>query len=102
MIAVKFHRLAAQELRDADSWYQKREAAIAGRFLNAVDAAAIRIGEDPDSLPIERRHFRAISVRRFPYRLIFERLSADQVLVVAVAHTSRRPGYWIRRKDKST
>jgi plasmid stabilization system protein ParE len=98
MIAVVFHRLAAQELRAADSWYRKREAAVAGRFLNAVGAAAVRIGEDPDSLPIERRHFRSVRVRRFPYRLIFERYGADRALVIAVAHTSRRPGYWLRRK----
>ena len=102
MIAVTFHRLAAKELRAADSWYRQSDAAVAGRFLNAVEAAAVRIGDDPDSLPIERRHFRSIRVRRLPYRLIFERLGADRVLVIAVTHTSRRPGYWLRRHAEPT
>ena len=39
MIAVKFHRLAAKELRGADAWYRQRDAAVAGRFLNAVEVA---------------------------------------------------------------
>jgi hypothetical protein len=99
MIAVRFHRLASRELKSAYAWYRVRDVRIADRFLAAVDLAAMRIGRDPDSLPVERKHFRAVRVRRFPYRLIFERFGADQALVIAVAHTSRHPGYWRRRKS---
>ncbi len=33
----------------------------------------------------------------FRYALIFE-LLADEILIVAVAHTSRRPNYWLNRR----
>jgi len=36
-------------------------------------------------------------VRRFSYVLYYEVLDPTQVLIYAVAHTSRRPGYWLRR-----
>lgn len=32
-------------------------------------------------------------LRRFPYGVVV-RESADEVLVIAFAHTARRPGYW--------
>ena len=57
-----------------------------------------RIVADPDSLPQVWGGFRRIRVRRFPYVLFFKRLDAQTVGVYAVAHTSRRPGYWRRRR----
>jgi hypothetical protein len=35
-------------------------------------------------------------LRRFPYAVIV-RESAEEILVIAFAHTARRPGYWRRR-----
>ena len=98
MIELSFQRLAAGELRAAHAWYAARDPAVAARFLHNVDQSAGRIVADPDSHPIDRKHFRWVRVRRFPYVLIFEHQEPGRVLVVAVAHTSRRPGYWRRRK----
>ena len=97
MIPVEFHRLAANELRAASHWYAKRSPETAVRFELAVEAAVMRIRTDPDALPIERRHLRWVRVRRFPYRLIFEHREPQRLVVIAVAHASRRPGYWRRR-----
>jgi hypothetical protein len=36
-------------------------------------------------------------VNRFPYNVVY-RIRDDDIYVVAVAHTSRRPNYW---KDRS-
>ena len=35
-------------------------------------------------------------LRRFPYAVVV-RESAEEVLVIAFAHTARRPGYWRHR-----
>jgi hypothetical protein len=43
---------------------------------------------------------RHVSLRRFRYRLVFFEL-ADEVRVVAVAHTRRKPGYWKDRLPRS-
>lgn len=97
MIVVRFHRLATREMRAAHAWYFQRDPQVAGRFLIAVDVALARVAKDPDSLAVERGSYRSIMVPRFPYRLIFEHLQSELVLVIAVAHTSRRPSYWSRR-----
>jgi hypothetical protein len=36
-------------------------------------------------------------LRRYPYLLYYARTDPAQVTVFAVAHASRRPGYWLRR-----
>lgn len=98
MITVRFHRLAAAELRKARTWYADRNVDVAKRFLLAVDAAVRRIENDPKAHPVELQEIRWVRVSRFPYRLIFECPAEDRVLIIAVAHTSRRSRYWRRRK----
>ncbi len=98
MITVSFHRLAAEELRKAHAWYATRDSGVADRFQKAVDDAVTRICQDPDAQPALLKHFRWVRVRRFPYRLIFERADEDRILILAVAHTSRRSRYWRGRK----
>lgn len=93
-VHVELHRLAARELRAVHARYLAASPDVARRFLDAFDAAVARIRAEPETHPIERRNFRWVRVRRFPYRHIFESTSPDAVLVLAVAHTSRRPGYW--------
>lgn len=95
---VRFHRLARRELRASHAWYRQRDTNAAEKFLAGVDDAIARVEADPDSHPIERGPYRWVRIRQFPYRLIFERHGIDTIFVIAVAHTSRRPGYWVRRR----
>ena len=99
MIAASFHRLAAEEMRKAHAWYAARDLGVADQFQQAVDDAVTRICNDPDAQPVALKQFRWARVRRFPYRLVFERTDENRVLIIAVAHTSRRPQYWRRRKE---
>lgn len=41
--------------------------------------------------------YRRVLTTRFPYALI-HRTPPDEIVIVAVAHTSRRPGYWRDRE----
>ena len=95
---VRIHGSARQELRDATRWYLDHDVGTAVRFLDALDEAIFRIGEDPDSLPFEHKHFRWIRIRHFPYRLIFEHPTPLEVMIIALVHTRRRPGYRLGRK----
>ena len=95
---VLFHRLAAREYRAARDWYAARSPEVAQRFQLAVERAVNRIATNAERLPVLVRKFRWARVGRFPYVLIVHATPPDAMIVVAVAHTSRRPGYWRRRK----
>ncbi|HUQ71928.1 MAG TPA: type II toxin-antitoxin system RelE/ParE family toxin [Planctomycetaceae bacterium] len=94
---IEFHQLALAELRDAQRWYRTKSRETAERFLTRVDQAIERLVADPESLPLIGRDNRSIRVPRFPYLLVY-RIQPNGPFVVAVAHTSRRRGYWSRRK----
>ncbi len=95
---VVFHRLAAREYRLARDWYAARSADVAERFRAAVDRAVDRVSTKRAMLARLGTSYRWVRVKRFPYVLIFREVSPDLVRIVAVAHTSRRPGYWRRRR----
>lgn len=94
---VVFHQLAAREYRSSRDWYDARSDSVAERFRIAVDRAVARVEAEADALPVLSGPYRWLRVRRFPYLLIFRRKSPEVIVIVAVAHTSRRPGYWRRR-----
>jgi mRNA-degrading endonuclease RelE of RelBE toxin-antitoxin system len=97
MTSVRFHQLAADELKEIYQWYDEQNKDISSSLSEAIGDAKNRISQDPLSHEIEIKHFRWVKVRRFPYRLIYEILDDERTLILAVAHTSRDPGYWKTR-----
>jgi toxin ParE1/3/4 len=94
---VAFHQLALREFDEACAWYDKESPIASERFKVAVEAATERIRRSFESLPRFSGEYRWVRVERFQYILVFRRRTDRETLVVAVAHTSRRPGYWRRR-----
>ena len=99
MAAVVFHRLASRELSAATAWYSERSVDTQVRFRRSILHAVDRIASDPLAHPnIASGPYRYVRVRQFPYVLIYRMRTDGVAFVVAVAHTSRRPEYWRRRK----
>ena len=96
-ITVRYLRLASREYAKARRWYSRRSPRAAQRFADAVDKAVQEISNAPNRWPVYQGPYRWIRPRRFPYTLYYRILDADNVLIVAVAHDRRRPGYWMRR-----
>jgi plasmid stabilization system protein ParE len=95
---VEFHRLARKEYDNARLWYAERSENAAARFKKAVDDAITRISQHPNAWPRYSGVDRWVRVRRFPYIVVFREREPNLMVVVAVAHTSRRPSYWRHRK----
>ena len=95
--AVSFNRLAVIDYREARDWYGARSEEVAVRFVDAVDAAVRRITNAPDSLPVLSGKYRRVRVEKFPHSLVYYERTELDIRIVAVAHPSRRPGYWRRR-----
>jgi len=58
------------------------------------------IVEFPESAPEIASGIRKCVLRKFRFSLIYS-IERDSLLVLAVAHQSRRPGYWFRRVGRS-
>ena len=96
MKPVVFHCEANVELVAATKYYECQRSGLGREFLHAVHALLGRVSLNPQGFGFNVAPVRACRVGRFPYRLIYEELP-DAVVVTAVMHTSREPGYWKNR-----
>jgi plasmid stabilization system protein ParE len=94
---VRFHRLAAREYEEARTWYERRGTGLGDEFAEETDRAIARIANDPYRRPVCFGRFRRVRLGRFPYSLYYYVVDPSRILVLAVAHARRRPGYWRRR-----
>jgi plasmid stabilization system protein ParE len=93
---VRFHPAAQAELRSARNWYHKRNPLAAAGFIQEVEKGISKIAEAPARYPTADHGTRSLVLDRFPYRIIY-RTGDTEIVVVAVAHQKRRPGYWRSR-----
>ena len=84
------------EAEAAARWYAERSATAAAVFSDEMDAAESAIARLPDAWPRFDDNTRRYLLRRFPFSVIY-RVESRRVLIVAVAHGLRRPGYWKSR-----
>ncbi len=90
---IELSRHAAGELSASFDWYLERSPAAAEGFLNAVDTAMRVVAESPEIWPEFEAGTRRYVFERYPFSLIFG-FDGNRVFVHAIAHQSRKPGYW--------
>jgi plasmid stabilization system protein ParE len=93
MSSYSYHPAADAEYLDAFRRYGASSLPAALGFERAVEDAIQKIAAMPQAYPAYDRRHRTFKLRNYPYFLVY-RDEADGVLIVAVAHTARRPGYW--------
>jgi hypothetical protein len=95
--ANSFHGDAARELEEATVFYESRVAGLGRSFLEEVESTISLIERFPNAGATISRNLRRVSLDRFPYSIVYRR-SAEMLVIIAVAHHRRRPGYWRARK----
>jgi plasmid stabilization system protein ParE len=92
----RVHSAAWHDFDEAEEWYAKRSTDAAHRFSVAVDDALVSIARFPERWPRYLHQTRRYLLEEFPYSVVYiDR--PNEVLILAVAHHKRRPGYWRRR-----
>ncbi|HEV7671726.1 MAG TPA: type II toxin-antitoxin system RelE/ParE family toxin [Thermoanaerobaculia bacterium] len=94
---------ASFELADASDWYDGRAVGLGDRFLDEAESAFSLIEENQELgslwllewIPPGVRHF---PLQTFPYSIVY--VLEPRLVVVAVAHASKEPRYWIDRLEE--
>lgn len=89
----RFVSAAEEELTTAAVFYEKQRAILGDEFLEAVEAAVDQLLILPGLGRRIEADYRVFVMRRFPYSIVYQE-SANEIVIVAIAHHSRRPGYW--------
>ncbi len=91
--SVDFDVAARAEFDSAFDWYAQRSLGAAIGFAAEVDAAVELIAADPARYPRSYGGCQYCALHRYPYLVIYHR-TQDKVVVVAIAHAKRSPGFW--------
>lgn len=103
MPPIRSHPEADEEAEAAAVWYESRQKSLGGDFLDELDRAFTLITESPTTWPVWPGMPKTLGIRRFllsrfPYGVAYE-VTGSEIVVYAVAHLARKPGYW---KDRLT
>jgi len=94
---LKFHREARADLREGRAFYRRHSPLASVAFAHEIENALRAIAEAPFRYPSGEHGTREMVIpRRFPYTVVYK-IRGDVIIVVAIAHQSRRPGYWHHR-----
>jgi toxin ParE1/3/4 len=92
-----FHPQALTEYAEAVQYYAQQRAEIAQAFIDAIENTIYRIREAPVRWPLVEGNVRRCLTRKFPYAILYK-TQPEHILILAVMHASREPGYWKDRQ----
>jgi len=95
--SVELHEDAAREFVSAFEWYFARNETVAARFSQEVTDAIKNIAQFPERYPEYSHQSSRFVLHHFPFVIVYRELP-NSLQILAVAHTSRRPGYWKNRR----
>lgn len=93
MLPVEFHSEARLDFDESWSWYASKDTAAAIRFIASLEVALASIAEDPSQFGNPEESLRELPLKKFPFRVIY-RFDDQRIIVIAIAHTRRRPRFW--------
>lgn len=97
MIPIRFHAAARSELADEVLYYAEIDRRLGARLLEAVQRAISLAAEFPDIGTPYLFRTRRVFPKRFPFSVVYVH-RRNEILVIAVAPFSRKPGYWRSRR----
>ena len=97
MTRYRYLPSSREELNEAAAFYEASVPGLGEAFLDDVERAIETVRESPGIGASMGRGFRKSILRRFPFTIVYARRD-EEIVIVAIAHQRRRPGYWRGRQ----
>lgn len=92
-MSFRFHPDAEEELSEAIQYYEEVEPGLGLDFAVDVYSAIQRAVTYPRAWLLLEGEVRRSLTRRFPYGVLYAE-EDNGILIIAVMHLHREPGYW--------
>jgi toxin ParE1/3/4 len=87
---------AQEEFFEAILRYDREQPGLGSEFDQSIELVINAILENPTLWRKRPDGHRRVNCKRFPYYLAYY-IRAETIVIAAVAHASRKPGYWKNR-----
>ena len=96
-MVVRLHPEALAEYGEAIEFYESKAPGLGREFMDEVARVLRLLAENPASGSPLDGPYRRLLCQRFPFGVVY-RVGDEELVVHAVMHLRRRPGYWKDRK----
>jgi plasmid stabilization system protein ParE len=97
-VRLRFLTPARQEFLAAVRYYERARSGLGSEFIDEIEDVLAELTTSPWSGSPFGEGARRRLLRRLPFEVVYS-VGEDEILVLAVAHQSRRPFYWHDRLD---
>jgi len=95
---VRFHDEARLELVDQVSYYEEAQSGLGQRFAAEIESAVSLAASRPSVGLKHKLGTHRVFPRRFPFSIVYT-IQGSEIVILAIAHFKRKPGYWRNRKN---
>ncbi len=99
MKSLRFLAAARHELLAEVLYYSELRTGLGVQFARAVEQALAVAMQFPLAGSPGPAGTRKVTVKGFPFSVVYLQ-ETEGIVVVAVAHHARRPGYWVDRLER--
>lgn len=92
-----FHPEALHKYAEATQYYAEISPSIASAFVAQIEKGINQILLYPQAWQSIEEDVRRYLVKRFPFGIYYTIENTDSIVIQAVIHLSRKPGYWKAR-----
>jgi len=95
-----FHPEALQEYSEAAQYYSGISSTLASAFITQIENGINQILLYPQAWQPIETDVRRCLIKRFPFGIYYTVENGNSIIIQAVMHLSRKPGYWKSRVKK--
>jgi len=98
MRTITFLLEAEEEMNSSAQYYNQQSSGLGLDFLEEIEKSLQLIEKSPEIWLYYEENIHKYNTRRFPFSIfyVFEK-NLDKIIIIAVAHQKRKPGYWKQR-----
>jgi hypothetical protein len=95
-MSLRFLKEAVDEFAEAVKYYNSERPGLGFELASEIRKALKRIKKFRNAWPVVSSGVRRCLVGRFPFAILFSIESAT-IVIIAIMHMKRKPGYWKKR-----
>lgn len=100
MTKARFHGEARLEFLDSVAHYEAIKIGLGARFRQSVEVAVELAASWPFAGSSHKHGTRRVFPKKFPFSVVYL-VGENEIVILAVSHFKRRPGYWKSRRPDS-
>jgi toxin ParE1/3/4 len=96
-MAIEFVDAAEAEFYDIVDYYKQFDHALSYDFIQEFEYAVQRLVKFPKAGHPYLHQTKRIFLNRFPFAIVYKVYRDNVIMVFAIMHMNRKPGYWEKR-----